>query len=273
MINILVPTDFSPLSKVAVKFAIKASSKMDGAVTLLHVFSMVEPTRHSMREKYEALEKELNNYAKEDFKAIIQDVEKFNKTTNPIAYKIEKGLSFNDTVRNIAKKSKSDLIVMGTKGASGLQKYVLGSNAASVIEISPIPVLVVPEEADFKGFRNVVYATDLTTIDKDMKALIPYVKMFNANLHVLHVATGKNAEAAKARINEALKMVDYKKITVAVMPGKAVEKVIEGYVADIKADLIALFTTDKTVYEKMFDKSITRRMTFQTHTPLIAFKH
>jgi nucleotide-binding universal stress UspA family protein len=271
--NILVPTDFSDLSKVAVQYAVKAANKLNGSLTLLHFFNMVEPTRNSMKEKYEALEKELVKYAKEDFATIIQSVDKFNKTGNPIAAKVEKGPSFSDTIRKVVRKQKTDLIIMGTKGASGLQKFVLGSNAASIIEACPVPVLVVPEDAKFSSVKNMVYATDLTTIDQDLKALVPFARLFGATLHIVHVLGTGKMEAAKEQIAKAWQKADYKKITVAIQPGKDVAKVVESYVETVEADMVALFTTQKSFYDKLFDRSITRRMTFQTHTPLLAFKH
>ena len=78
---------------------------------------------------------------------------------------------------------------MGTRGASGLRKYVLGSNTTSVIEVSHVPVLAVPELGDFKHFKNVVYASDLTHIEKELKTLIPYLEKFGSIVHLIHIAS------------------------------------------------------------------------------------
>ena len=59
MLNILVPTDLSDLSKVAVQYAIKIANKSDGNITLLHVVSMVEPIRADMHAEFKAVEKEM----------------------------------------------------------------------------------------------------------------------------------------------------------------------------------------------------------------------
>jgi nucleotide-binding universal stress UspA family protein len=156
MVNILVPTDLSDLSKVAVQYAIKIANKLDGTITLLHVINIIQPTRATMRLRLKTLEQELVELAKEDLDALVSEVSKQAKTSQPIKVKIVKGTSFNDTVKREAKKLRTGLIVMGTRGASGLKKYVLGSNTASVIEVSHVPVLAVPELGDFRNFRNVV---------------------------------------------------------------------------------------------------------------------
>src|SRR5688500_10399580 len=59
MVNILVPTDFSALSKVAVQYAIKIANTLNGNITLLHVITITEPVRVSMNDKMKVLQKDL----------------------------------------------------------------------------------------------------------------------------------------------------------------------------------------------------------------------
>ena len=68
MVNILVPTDLSDLSKIAVQYAVKIVNKLGGTLTLLHVVSLTQPTRATMRLQLKSLEKELMDTAKEDLK-------------------------------------------------------------------------------------------------------------------------------------------------------------------------------------------------------------
>jgi nucleotide-binding universal stress UspA family protein len=104
MVNILVPTDLSELSKIAVQYAIKIATKMDGNITLLHVITIIQPTRATMRLRLKSLEQELFDIAKEDLEALVKDVSKTTKTNVPIKIKIVKGSSFNDSVKREAKK-------------------------------------------------------------------------------------------------------------------------------------------------------------------------
>ena len=171
MVNILVPTDFSDLSKVAVQYAVKIANMLNGNVTLLHVVSVTQTVRATMQLKMKSLEQDLIKYAKEDLESLLEEVSEYVKTTQPIKYKVVRGTSFNDTVRKEAKRLRTGLIVMGTHGASGLKKVVIGSNTASIIEISHVPVLAVPERAEFKTLQNIVYASDLRNLEKELKIL------------------------------------------------------------------------------------------------------
>src|SRR6185436_16181611 len=125
MVNILVPTDFSDLSKVAIEYAVKMANKFNGNVTLLHVIAHVAmPIRSDLSSRIKTVGRELLAKAEEDFVPILKQANRFNKTSNPIAHKIEMGDSFSSIVQSFAKKNRSGLIVMGTRGASGVKKYV-----------------------------------------------------------------------------------------------------------------------------------------------------
>jgi nucleotide-binding universal stress UspA family protein len=273
MVNILVPTDLSELSKIAAQYAIKIANKMDGNITLLHVINIIQPTRATMRLRLKSLEQELLDIAKEDLEALVKDISKTTKTNLPIKIKIVKGSSFNDSVKREAKKLRTGLIVMGTRGASGLKKYVMGSNTASVIEISHVPVLAVPELGSFKNFRNVVYASDLTHLEKELNTLIPYLEKFDSTVHLIHVAQSlKTVSIIERKIDSVVQKTGYKNIVVRVMVNKQVDEAIDHYVDVIKADLLTMFTHERSFYEKLFDRSMTRKMAFHSKVPLLAFR-
>jgi len=72
----------------------------------------------------------------------------------------------------IIAEERPDLIVMGTKGASGLKRVLIGSNTVKVIANTKVPVLVIPEKAKFesflkKGKGRIVLATDLDELENE----------------------------------------------------------------------------------------------------------
>lgn len=273
MVNILVPTDFSDLSKVAIQYAIQVANKFNGSVTLLHVISGIVPVRGDMSSRIKKVEMELVAQAEQDFESVGKNAQKLNKTSNPIVCKIEKGETFSKILKSFAKKGKFDLIVMGTRGASGVTKYVLGSNTVSVLEDSSIPVLAVPGDAEFKTFKNVVYASDLKHFEREVRAIVPYLKIFDSTLHVFHVAERiKDADNLQVIVKKSLKKVDYRKSTVTIDKSKKVDQAIESFVQELKANLVIMFTHKKNFYEKLFKRSMTKEVAFQSKVPLLAFK-
>lgn len=274
MVNILVPTDFSDLSKIAIEYAVKMANKFNGNVTLLHVIANVAaPIRSDLSSRIKAVGKQLVVDAEKDFVPILKQAEKFNKTSNPIVHKIEMGDSFSDIVKQFAKKNKSGLIVMGTRGASGVKKYVLGSNTVSVLDGSTIPVLAVPENADFKSLKNVAYASDLKKLEREVKTMLPFLTIFDTTLHVFHVAEkGSDKEAIQSKIKDILKKVNYRKSTVMVESGKKIEGAIDSFVQKLNADMLLMFTHEQSFFGKLFGKSMTKKMAFHSSVPLLAFK-
>lgn len=273
MVSILVPTDLSDLSKVAARYAVKMANKLDAQVTLLHVLTMRRPVRATLQARARLLEKELIKTAEDGLAALTKELSK-HAHSKPIRSVAVRGATFHETVKKEARKLEADLIVMGTHGASGLKKVVLGSNTTTMIEVSPVPVLAVPEHAEFKSLRSVVYASDLRSLPKELKILIPYAEKFNATIHLVHVApVKKNIAGLEEKMETAVQQGGYKKVVSIVLADNDVDDAIEQYVIVNKPDLLVMFTHDPTFYEKLFDRSFTRRMAFHSKVPLLAFKH
>jgi nucleotide-binding universal stress UspA family protein len=273
MVNILVPTDFSELSMVAVQYATKIANKLNGTLTLLHVVNTRSKVKASLKRSENSMEREMILVAQAKMDALVEKTSKFVKNKQPIRYKVAAGISFVDTVGKEAKRLHIGLIVIGTKGAGGLKKVVMGSNTTSIIEISHVPVLAVPAEATFKNFSNILYATDGKNVEKELKTLIPYVERFGATLHLLHILSrGKDVDQAEMSINAVVDKLAYKNIVVLVTVSQSIDSAIDQYIDLTSADLLAMFTHELTFYEKLFDRSYTRRMAFQSKIPLLAFK-
>jgi nucleotide-binding universal stress UspA family protein len=273
MLNILVPTDFSPLSKVAVQYAIKIASKLKCDITLLHVITLNKPTRVTTQEKIKALEEELLQSADRDLLKFIKNVWKDNKSTITIHRSVVRSSDFPEAVKKEAKRLKTGLLIMGTKGASGLKKAMVGSNTTAVIETINIPVLVVPEKAKFSGFKDLVYASDLKNLEKELKIMVMYSRNFGSTIHVVHVTQkGKDVDSIEQKIDKAVSKMGYDNIVSLVLVDPFIEGAIDQYLNVSKAAGLAMFTHDLSFYEKLLDKSVTRKMAFHSTVPLLAFK-
>ena len=161
---------------------------------------------------------------------------------------------------------------MGTKGATGLTKVLIGSNAAAVINSSDIPVITVPEFARFNNLKHIVYATDILNLNKELKMIVPFAKLFDATIHILHIVSLKSKKKINTKnIVDKLKII-YPKITFHVAINDQILEEIDEYTADIKADMLVMFTHDLTFFEKLFGKSVTRQMAFHIWIPLLTIK-
>ncbi|MBX2962251.1 MAG: universal stress protein [Cyclobacteriaceae bacterium] len=272
MLNILVPTDFSDLSKVAIRYAIDMAKKMNGKVTLLHVIDIAQHAA-SMRLRLSSLIDEMVKIAHEDFEGLLVEVNKMNKGGKPVKHAIEQGASFVDAVAKFAKSNKSDLIVMGTHGASGLKKVVMGSNTASMLEASSVPVLAIPANATFKKLKSVVYASDLLNIQKEFKLILGVISSEKPVIHIIHIAADRDAAlVAEEKIDKVVTKSGYKNVLVRVIVNQKAVPPISDYVTKIKVDMLTMFPHKHTFFQKLMKPSVTKQLSFLNNSPLLAFK-
>src|SRR5262245_37865060 len=141
---ILVPTDFSKPSKVAIDYAVALAKKANAKVTLITVLSPGDSIRTTNMAKLH--ESNIKTAQKDGSRLIDSVKERFGKVD--ISFEPTESFDVVGEIDRFATEAKADLIVMGSKGASGLRKILFGSNAAAVVENSSVPVLVVPEKAN-----------------------------------------------------------------------------------------------------------------------------
>jgi len=271
--KILIPTDFSPLSKVAVQYAVKLGKKLKAELVILSVISLDNPPgRGVLNVKY--LEAKMAENAAEDCARLISEIRSEIKGKINITSQVVKGYPVENVVTNYAQHNDIDLIVMGTKGATGLKKIVLGSNATAVINKSNIPVIVVPEFARFTNFKDIVYATDISNLKDELNTVVSIAQDFNATIHILHIVSPSVEE--KLNKNQTLakltKAVDYKKITFTVSLHDDAAEGIDEHVMKHKTDLLVMFTQELTFFKKLFGQSVTREIAFLSHVPLLTYK-
>lgn len=270
--TLLVPTDFSKASKTAVFFAINLAKKLGGDVKILHVVQ-ANPSSETLM-KWKKLEEEMMRIAQEDGDALMTEI---NKTIRgkkpPVSFHIRQGYDFTLIVNHFAEETDADLIVMGTTGATGLKKVLLGSNAAAMMNAATVPVLAVPAESKFGSIRKMVYATDLKHTEEEIKTVAMFAQLLGARVEVLHVVKEKTKELPDTKkFSKTLQdIAKYKKITFHLVKGDKVPNVIDSFVKKQKAQMLTTFTHRLDFFEKLFDKGITRKLAYHIRIPILTF--
>lgn len=274
MKTILVPTDFSKSSKVAVSYAIGLAKKVEAKIVLL---SVITSSPSSMAtENFKKLEASMVKAAQQDADKLLDEF-KTEKGKVSISYQQVMGFPVVDKIEQFATKNKVDFIVMGSKGASGLKKVLVGSNASAVIDNSSVPVIIVPEDVKFKPIKKMVYATDAQNFEKELKAVAGIAQMLDASLEVVHVMPEKplkketNSKEAAISREKLIAMARYPKIHLHIIRDKSVVHGVDHFVETQKTDLLAMFTHRLDFKEKMFGKSVTRKMALDNNVPLLTF--
>lgn len=268
--KIVVPTDFSNLSRSAALYAIDMAAKVNGEVMVVYVIEIEQGTSQLMN--WKKLQDQMELDAAQNSARFMKALDGYAGGVS-VTYATLMGTNMTDQVLNFAQKNKADLIVTGTRGASGLKAFVLGSNTATLINKSSIPVIAVPGDLKFNGFDRIVLASDMKTLDSEAKAVAKFAKGFDTQIDILHVSSVK-PEGRKHDELEAIlrRMTGHKKMNLFVVANENVTSALNDYVQEHGTDLIVMFTHELKLFEKLFGKGHTRSMAFQTQVPLLAMK-
>jgi nucleotide-binding universal stress UspA family protein len=266
MFKILVPTDFSPIADRAAEFAGIIAGKMnDVQITLFHCIDTSD-TGRMIGEKVEDI------LVKEAETGLRKSAEKLKFKEN---IQTDVDLAFGDYLKNLLKKTESlpaDLIVMGTHGAGGIEKIFFGSNAAITAEkTTACPVLIVPPETELKVPRKLIYATDMADLQGESAIVAAFAKLLGAHLEVLHINDKKEkfSDADTHIAHSLMKENNYSKISFKEADNWDILSEIEYSTNEDKAHMVIMFSRQKTLFERVFDRSFTKEMAFHTRVPLM----
>jgi nucleotide-binding universal stress UspA family protein len=131
----------------AADYAIKMAEKYSAEVALIHVVNLDQTLQllgiyrlsypDPIKEKIEAVRAEAQKW----FNEIIRTAEQ--RGVRIKSNVIDSPMSVVAALLNYADQEKADLIIIGTRGRSGISKMLLGSVASGVVTFAPCPVVVV----------------------------------------------------------------------------------------------------------------------------------
>jgi nucleotide-binding universal stress UspA family protein len=244
MQKILVPCDFSEQSVNAFRLAVDLADQTKGEVHVLHVIevpvmhdSLLMPTL-----SFEAsLLKELSDNAENQFKKLVAD----HPTQTPVIAKNVFG-NISLMILDYITENRIELVVMGTKGASGLRELLIGSNAERIVRRSSCPVITVRTYEKLGNIKNIVVPNSLEDEQDDLVEHIKVLQGFlKATLHVVWINTPGNFTSDNITLT---KMKDFAKrfvltdYTLNIFNDTYEESGVISFAHMIKADMIAMGT-------------------------------
>ena len=277
MQRILLPTDFSENASHALRVAATLATKVKAKLELIHINTAVAYSPplpeyyggdlYDTTEYYETAARELHNIKKEitespDFAGLEMET------------RIEEGFLFS-SVRRIAEEDKVDLVVMGTKGASGVNEFFIGSNTEKEIRTAPCAVLTVPEKS---GEFNPKVVIMPTTLRKDQAPAFEWIaqlqKVFPLKVKVLYLNNpadlddDKEIEKTVQGFADAAGLRDVE--TFGSTSTFNEESAILSFAQEQKADLIAMVTHQRKGLSHLLFGSLTEDAANPSDIPVLS---
>ncbi len=246
MKTILVPCDFSKQAVNAFRFALDIVRQSGGEVHLTHVIEL--PVMHDsvlmpVMSFEEVLFKEMRERADAQYEKLIK---KYGQPTDKIKTSTQFGSPSRMILQYIEDHSV-DLVLMGTKGATGMKEYVIGSNAEKVVRNSPVPVMAIKAYPKRDSIKDIVLPNTLQTeIQEDLLMKVKSLQnFFKAHIHIVWVNTPSNFTrdiTTHKRMQDFAKRFMFKNYTAHVFNDLYEEDGIINFAHFIKADMIAMGT-------------------------------
>ena len=275
MKKILVPVDFSVQAKYAAKVAASIAKLTNSKIYLLHMLELpigvVDPSNYGN-----------SSNTPTSLLFLKRAHEKFEEFKNLPFFKgleVEDSVLFHkayDGIIDESKKQDIDLIIMGSRGTSGLEEMLVGSNTEKVVRNSNVPVLVIKQEVENFKIENIVFASNFDQKSKvTFQNILDFTALFNSRLHLLKINTIHNFETTKESsdaIRNFINEFDLGDYTLNIYNDVSVEKGILNFSNIIDADVIILNTSGKRGLAHLFTGSIGEDLANHAKLPVITFK-
>ncbi len=276
MKNILIPTDFSDNAWNALNYGLEMFKKTKCTFYLMHINPL--PTYSGAGTSLSASDSDLRavimKNSKEDLQELQNRIQKEislnpKHTFVPLAFYDY----FTETVKREAKKNNVDMIIMGTKGASGLKKATVGSNTGDVITKVAHPLLAVPENAQYTDITEIAFPTDFQ-INYDLKVLdtlIEIATMNDAEIRILNITKqGKELTAEQQKnkdfLDNYLVDIDHSFHT---LTGLKLETAVQAFTESRDIHMIAMVAKNLNFFQRILFRPDVEKISYYTQVPFL----
>lgn len=264
MNSILVPFDFSPEANNAFAFAKELAIKANCKLKMIHVVEL--PTTQSFNTMGEVnlADNQMNNaFMIELVEKRKQQMKELEERYKNEGFEFSSTLLFGNPYAGISAEVteiQADLIIMGSKGSSGIEELLIGSNTEKVVRHSKCPVITVKSAIKLNEIRKIVFASDFEDEDDEIiYELKKLQRLLGAEITLVKINTPslfENSKDSKARIRKFVEKQGLTNITVEIHNSSSEEEGIIEYAEEIGADMIAMATHGRTGFMHLISGSI-----------------
>ncbi|TDU39468.1 nucleotide-binding universal stress UspA family protein [Gelidibacter sediminis] len=269
--SILIPTDFSENAWSALNYALKFYAGEECTFYLLNSYYF--SNAHSRTFITSHFIATLKEASQRDLVALKNKIEKQNTNT---AHSFEIIMSSDElsyAIKHSIEKYSIDTVVMGTKGASGIDKFFFGSNTVKTIQnIKSCPVLAVPDNMAFVAPRQIAFATDFNRpyVKAVLDKLLALINLHDAHLNVVHINVEKTlSDVQQKNVNELKEFLKDNKHSFHWMPAYSTKsEIINDFIKEMNIDMLAMFNYRHSIIENMTKEPIIKKIGYH---PIIPF--
>jgi len=274
MKNILLPTDFSKNAFNAIEYAVQLFENEDCTFHLLNTFTAGAYSMASFADGHSSLM--LEEITRKNSESELLEIEKRLKTKfeNP-RHTFKKSAAFNlltDEIIAVVKKRDIDLIVMGTKGATGAREVFLGTNTMFAIKKAKCPIIAVPEEFSFIQPKGVLFPTDLkfSIKNENLNLLKSICINHQSHLTILNVDYGESLSTEQEKLkNDFAKFLENINHNFHTAEDADLVEAVEQFQREQEINFLVMIQNKHSFFENLLFKPVIKQMVYHTNLPFM----
>lgn len=258
MHRVIIPVDFSETSLTAARFAAQMLAGREDILAVIY-------HNYESHDDYDICHNFQETLKKEYVTAGVLSVECAN----------DMGGDLIENISRLAKSIGATLVVMGITGKSAIRQIMFGSNTLKLLDRNQYPVLIIPQDAVYKGVHNVGFASDLKNVETTTPtALITAVlEMFNPKLRFVHVSRDPyetvpvKLEEEKNKLKEMFSRFETEFFFIAMHD---FYRALDKFVKDHSIDMMITVPKHQSNSSSLFKSTHTKRLVYHSHIPILA---
>jgi nucleotide-binding universal stress UspA family protein len=270
---ILVPCDFSKEAIEAYKFALEIAPIASLKVKVIYTINLpvvaagfdVQPYTYGLS---------LQNELKEDAQKNFDKLKKTSDSPAIVTFEVVFD-SITGAVRSLVGKGDVEMVLMGTKGSSGMDEVLFGSNTERVVRFSSVPVMAVRTAPRVSSIKRIVFPNRLGLDQTGLiKRVIDLQKFFSADLYVVWVNTPSDFRPDTEIIGLMKEFAHHYKLdnyTLEIRNDMEESAGILNYCHQLGADMIAMGTSGRRGVAHLFEGSIAEDVMNHVQCPIWTF--
>lgn len=277
MKTILVPTDFSLNANKALNYAAELAKLAKSKIIILHVTDLTHASINENVILPENFDREIIDSANKELGVLVSATSFI--TGGVVEQQLYNGF-VTDAIQQACKENNVDLIIMGTLGNAGIREKLFGSITAKIISHAEVPVLAIPLMYEWEIPQNILLAVkEFKEDDAVLNPVLKLARILQAPIHVSIFTDEDNAHAVDYLQNSR----DLESFTInlqtanedvpiktAPLYGHQFEEAIVDYIAVNNTGLLVMITHKRKFLESIFNKSMTKKMSYHTNIPLLS---
>lgn len=266
--KVLIPTDFSENAFHAAIYALTlAKETPESRLHLVHVINPVVTDTLIIETVLEEAKKSIEKISNE-------------LRARCGSCRVTNAIKIGETIQellNEAQQISAGMIAIGLRGMGKTKRFLFGSHTVSLLHQSEIPLLIVPEAALFEPPKRIVFATDHYSDDiEPLQQVIPIADAFKAEIKIVHLFEEKHNMSLELGWldlirSELSKVVDYPRLVFRIFNSDNIALGIKNFCEVTEADLLILSTPKRNFLERIFHKSISKDLTYNSLIPVLVF--